>query len=235
MEIQTTTVAPRLDSSLEDTDSKKSQHQYDAVKMRYFLSLGMNRPPQMASSVPTTFSTSSSKPSLSTTTRQRTKTSPSKPVTTAFASTDSTSTNGPLHSRDHRKRAISHPIPIGAFQTSSQSQPGIPIPGRKESAQLEEGEELEFEEDESNLSVHSSEGNGEAEGEGEGENQSAEEEENFKVDEESTLRLSSSLNSASPDQFIPPHEMLKLQKTSKFDVGTAQSVAVWEQRRRKYI
>lgn len=233
MEIQTTTVAPRLDSSLEDTDSKKSQHQYDAVKMRYFLSLGMNRPPQMASSVPTTFSTSSSKPGLSTSTRQRTKTSPSKPTTT-FASTDSTSASADtpsLLSRDHRKRAISHPIPIGAFQTQSQSQP---IPGRKESAQLEEGEELEIEEDELNLSVHSSEGNGD--GEGEGENQSAEEEESFKVDEESTLRLSSSLNSASPDhQFIPPHEMLKLQKTSKFDVGTAQSVAVWEQRRRKYI
>jgi len=227
MEIQTTetTVSSRLDSSLEDTDSKKSQHQYDSVKMRYFLSLGMNRPPQMASSVPTTFSASSSSGS----TRLRTKTSPSKPVTAA-TSTDTNSEAPSLHSRDHRKRAISHPIPIGTLQ----SQPGIPIPGRKESAQLEVGEELEIEEDELNLSVHSSEGNGE--GEGEGENQSAEEEENFKADEDNTLRLSSSLNSASPDhQFIPPHEMLKLQKTSKFDVGTAQSVAVWEQRRRKYI
>jgi len=226
MEIQTSTVGPRLDS-IEENDSKKSQHQYDAVKMRYFLSLGMNRPPQMASSVPTTFSTPSVKPT-SGNTRQRTKTSPSKTVSSTN-STSSIAIEGSSSSRDHRKRAISHPIPIGF-----QSQQGISIPGAKENTtQFEEGEENS--EDELNLSLNSSEGNGDGK---ESEGQSAEEEEeNFKIEEENTLRLSSSLNSASPDHqgFIPPHEMLKLQKTSKFDVGTAQSVAVWEQRRRKYI
>jgi len=38
----------------------------------------------------------------------------------------------------------------------------------------------------------------------------------------------------SSERFIPPHELLANSKKD-FNVGTAQSVAVWEQRRRKFI
>jgi len=173
----------------EEPETRRTQ--YDSVKMRYFLSLGMNKPPQMASSVPTLSSSSQLKPIIK---RPRTKTSPSKRQI-KLEDDDET-----------RKRAISTPIPIGMQPSTGVAVP-IPTNGSRRGS-----------------SLASDEGSEEIE-------ESEEEEEESEEGEESQSFLS-----VSPEhgQFIPPHEMLK-QGHSDFEVGTAQSVAVWEQRRRQYI
>jgi len=167
------------------------------VKLRYFQSLGMNKPPQMASSVPNFSSTQLKPKKLS---RARTKTSPTK-------------IPPDLLEEESRKRATSTPIPIGMQNLTI----AVPIPS---SGTGSRHESFHSSDDEINNKPYNSE-----------------EEEDFEEIEEQTISfLSTSLKSTSPEngKFVPPHEMLK--KThGDFNVGTAQSVAVWEQRRRQYI
>jgi len=178
--------------------------------MRYFLSLGMNKPPQMASSVPV-MSQNIPTPILNkvVASRPRTKTSPSKMKMLSSEQIEEEEENS------HRKRAISTPIPIG-IQTNS-----IPIPhgsntnGRTSPNSFEE------------------EGRDDDSFEEEKVDEAEEEELEFEMD--SGKLLSTSLNGASPKQFIPPHEMLKQMNSADFNVGTAQSLAVWQNRRRQYI
>jgi len=201
MDVQTT---PTLNNNMDSlTENEPKRSQYDAVKMRYFLSLGMNKPgpsPQMASSVPSNFNSymppvnEPKKPAA----RARTKTSPGLLSMTSSFDEDELS---------QRKRATSTPIPIG------QAIP-IPIGGGSKIRSLVNSD------DEEELDPGSFQDDGEE----------------YPL---STPVLPSSVpmfDDESPDgeTFVPPHEMLK-KNASGFNVGTAQSVAVWEQRRRKYI
>jgi len=207
-------------ASMDHQEPKKNANpQYDALKMKYFHSLGMNRPPaQLSSSVPTTSymnNTPSSTMSIpKQIIRQRTKTAPSP----KSDSEDS----------DARKRTTSVPIPIS----------GLPATGVPHVMSVSVGtylttsfdDEEDDEETETNKSLNISTNSIKFDAE--------DEKDIFDEDENLNFGIQSSFVpdrlTDSPLKFVPPHEMLANNK-SQFNVGTAHSVAIWEQRRRKFI
>jgi len=193
-----------------DSHEPKKTTQYDAVKMRYFLSLGMNRPtPQLSSSVPTSssmlMSSVSSVTPVKNIKRDRTKTNPPTPLNIVKA-------------KDlEDKRTTSIPIPIAH---------GFTVPIAISSSlgtfdqqnNVDSDEEYDLKEDQDKMRLE-------------------EEEDIFDRDGDQILYEdhSPSDNNDSPVKFIPPHEMMRQNSKQGFNVGTAHSVAVWEQRRRKFI
>jgi len=193
-----------------DSHEPKKTTQYDAVKMRYFLSLGMNRPtPQLSSSVPTSssmlMSSVSSVTPVKNIKRDRTKTNPPTQLNIVKA-------------KDlEDKRTTSIPIPIAH---------GFTVPIAISSSlgtfdqqnNVDSDEEYDLKEDQDKMRLE-------------------EEEDIFEHDGDQILYEdhSPSNNNDSPVKFIPPHEMMRLNSKHDFNVGTAHSVAVWEQRRRKFI
>jgi len=150
---------------------------YDAVKMKYFSSLGMNKPP-----------------TNTVTKRERGKTEPSSryaDLTVDLTPDDKEFIKKPISPA--RKRSIS--TPLNAISK------GIPIPGSKTSESIHAI--FQFDSDEE---------------------LSGSDEVGKEIDDEA-------MSYRPGQQFIPPHEMLK--KGGDFEVGTARSLAVWENQRRK--
>jgi len=212
-----------LSSSLEQSmESKKnSNSQYDAVKMRYFSSLGMNRPPpQMSSSVPThSYMNGSSGAHVSSTqgnhpipaARQRTKTAPS-PKSESLEE---------MEKEELRKRTTSVPIPIGF--TANLPAPGMSISvGTYLTSSFDEDDDSDSTPPGILVKVKSAEWTEDIFGN----------DENINFGFESSTAADKPQDS--PVKFVPPHEMMANSKKD-FNVGTAHSVAVWEQRRRKFI
>jgi len=228
-----------LVTSMANLEPKKTA-QYDALKMKYFMSLGMNRPgPQLSSSVPVhshSFSTStrdqnihlpdlhqldlnSEKP-----TRNRTKTAPSPK-------------NEPeeIFHGDFRKRTTSVPIPIGMLTggggpTSSNVSVSL---GTYLTSSFEDEDDDESEKSGLNTSSNSIHMRQESIDFDKDEDVDIFDDDdglNYGVEKKSP----SVKTSDSPVKFIPPHEMMAHAKKD-FNVGTAHSVAVWEQRRRRFI
>jgi len=222
-----------LSSSLEQSmESKKnSNSQYDAVKMRYFSSLGMNRPPPLMSSSVPTHSYLNGQPNQTTNhgnhpipaARQRTKTAPS-PKSDSFEDSEK---------EDMRKRTTSVPIPIGF--TTSNTQPTISM---STSVGTYITTNTSFDEDDEMsppqllpTKAKSEDWVNSREGE---EEDIFGEDENLNFGFDSTYEADPNKPQDSPVKFVPPHEMMANSKKD-FNVGTAHSVAVWEQRRRKFI
>jgi len=162
-------------STFEGPGSLPTKAHYDAVKMKYFSSLGMNKPPNN-----------------NVIKRERGRTEPSSryaDLTADLTADDKEFIRKPISPA--RKRSISTPL-----NTISK---GIPIPGSKTSETIHAI--FEFDSDEE---------------------LSGSDEVDREIDDEESYRTV---------QFIPPHEMLK--KVGDFEVGTARSLAVWENQRRK--
>jgi len=208
----TSILSQSLAHPMEIPEPKKTT-QYDAVKMRYFLSLGMNRPtPQLSSSVPTSSSmlitqlssVSSTKNNVK---RDRTKTNPPTPLTLTKAKDleDKRTTSIPI--------PITHgfatPVPIASTFGAFEKQNNVDSDEEYDLVQ-EDQDKIILEEEEVDIFDH----NG---------------------DQLLYEDHSPSNNNDSPVKFIPPHEMMRQNSRQGFNVGTAHSVAVWEQRRRKYI
>lgn len=205
----------------------EEKKQYDNVKRRYYSSLGMNRPtPAMSSSVPIhqmrtmgfsennltvekeekifTFETENG------TKRDRTKTTPMPK-------------NEPLMENLRKQRTSSTPIPINGptskpmvaasvgtylMQSKQDSDDEDNVDYLNKSTEKTIGdldEELLFNSENDELSLSSS---------------------------SSSARSVTSPTASSSSTFVPPHEMLAKNMKEEFNVGTAHSLAVWEQRRR---
>jgi len=226
-----------LEANMAMNNMEPKKNQYDALKMKYFLSLGMNRPaPQMSSSVPVQSFMSMASPTSNLETaltsnnnsvkqpRHRTKTAPSPK--------NETSEDGII---DYRKRTTSVPIPIGMLPSSN----GIPVNSNTSipNVSISLGTYLtafDDEEDDSEHTALNSSTNSISKQEREEDDDvdifDDDENLNFGFDQKSLAGKQSD----SPVKFIPPHEMMANSKKD-FNVGTAHSVAVWEQRRRKFI
>lgn len=207
-------ISSLLSTSLPNSSSvlKQADKQYDNVKKKYFLSLGMNKPPatgKQRTSSDSSFSMSSEAPI----TKQRTKTEPSLPLNT---NESTASPNGiaipkkqPLiPSNNPRVRSISHPVP------STNAAASLPH---------NLGEDILFEEEYEN-GVWTSEANEALDT-------------SFDTEHTHTIQFSEEDEedpSNSNRRFIPPHELLA-QTSSSFNVGTARSVAIWEQKRRQMM
>jgi len=232
--------------------------------MRYFLSLGMNRPPpQMSSSVPNSSSFMESALDASRLSKISAINIPSevgakKVITTNINARQRTKTvPSPKKSPDdfnlrteEKRRTTSIPIPISeAFAAAANNLPrhqqiSYSLGTYLNSSIIEDDEEdeeneynqyliegrdedEEFENESMNTSLNMSSGSlriDESERTGNGESNSPIFETEPVFGEQSD----------SPVRFIPPHELMANSKKD-FNVGTAHSVAVWEQRRRKFI
>jgi len=182
---------------------------YRKVKMKYFMSLGMNKPAKSASDI------------VEPGTKERTRTMPGANVMPSSqrggadeewetgsvrASVDS---SAPLDIASARQRSLSTPpIAIQRMVVSPTHQ--IPIPMNIPSAH---GRHWKTESpDSGNSSVGST----------------------SSVDKESDDDFESFHKSHAKKEFIPPHILAQQRDASApFQVGTARSVTVWEQNRRK--
>mmetsp|Transcript_5833 Transcript_5833/g.8167 ORF Transcript_5833/g.8167 Transcript_5833/m.8167 type:complete len:239 (-) Transcript_5833:132-848(-) len=207
-------ISSLLSTSLPNSSSvlKQQDKQYDNVKKKYFLSLGMNKPPAVTkprTSSESSYSLSSEAPIS----KQRTKTEPS-PVSTNESITAPNGIAIPkkqvtIPSNNPRIRSISHPVPATTTVAAS-------LPHNL-------GQDILFEEEYEN-GVWTQESNETLDT-----SLDAEHAHTIQFSEEDEEDPSNSNR-----RFIPPHELLA-QTSSSFNVGTARSVAIWEQKRRQMM
>jgi len=217
-----TQASPGIAALEQQTEQRKAQ--YDNVKMRYFSSLGMAKPgPTMSSSVPTNsmLSLQNSPPSevfafevnahtqQQISKRDRTKTAP-----LAYNYDN-------LQDKDARKRTTSVPIPIGA-QGNTKS---VPMAISVGTYLLTKSHDDSEDEDSSSQDLNKSM-----------DKVTGDLDEDIMFQEESSNEKVKNFTKESPTgtnaNFVPPHEMLAKNMKEGFNVGTAHSVAVWENRRR---
>lgn len=193
--------------------NKQQDKQYDNVKKKYFLSLGMNKPPGAVVKQRTSSDGSFSLISEAPISKQRTNTEPSLPIMTHESTIAPNGIAIPkkpptIPSNNPRVRSVSHPVP------STQVAASLPH---------NLGEDILFEEEYEN---------------GVWTKESTETlDTSFEAEHVHTIQFSEEDEedpSNSNRRFIPPHELLA-QTSSSFNVGTARSVAIWEQKRRQMM